>query len=70
MHPDDEKNENGNFTGIFPPRLAKVLKRIADAKSIPYAAMISGLLALICAFSPTAWCNGVHGNVEPLILFI
>ena len=43
---------------IFPPRLAAVLKKVADAKSIPYGAMISCMLALICAFSPH------HGSVQ------
>ena len=70
VHPDDERIEKGDYTGVVPGPLAIVLKRLADAKSIPYAAMISGFLALVCAFSPTAWCSGVHGNVEPLILFI
>jgi hypothetical protein len=40
-----------DIDAIFPPRLAAVLKKVADAKSIPYGAMISGMLALICALS-------------------
>ena len=44
-----------DIDAIFPPRLAAVLKKVADAKSIPYGAMISGMLALICAFSPAPW---------------
>ena len=43
-----------DIDAIFPPRLAAVLKKVADAKSIPYGAMISGMLALICAFSPAS----------------
>ena len=29
-----------DIDAIFPPRLAAVLKKVADAKSIPYGAMI------------------------------
>ena len=58
-----------DIDAIFPPRLAAVLKKVADAKSIPYGAMISGMLALICAFSPAAsWVSSIGGHFEPLIM--
>ena len=46
VHEDDARITRGDFTAIFPANLAAVLKRVADAKSIPYAAMISGMLML------------------------
>ena len=57
-----------DIDAIFPPRLAAVLKKVADAKSIPYGAMISGMLALICAFSPAPWVSSIGGHFEPLIM--
>ena len=69
VHEDDARITRGDFTAIFPANLAAVLKRVADAKSIPYAAMISGMLMLACTFSYSSWCTGVAGNVEPLMLF-
>ena len=58
----------GDIDAISPPRLAVVLKKVADAKSIPYGAMISGMLALICAFSPAPWVSSIGGHFEPLIM--
>ena len=51
MHEEDAKIARGDFTSLFPLTLAVVLKRVADAKSIPYASMVSGMLALTCTFS-------------------
>ena len=57
-----------DIDATFPPWLAAVLKKVADAKSIPYSAMISGMLALICAFSPSSWVSSKGGHFEPLIM--
>ena len=59
-----------NLPAFFPPNLSDVLKRVADAKSIPYAGMAAAMLFLTCVFSQASWCIGVGGQIEPLILYL
>ena len=53
---------------MFPKNLANVLKRVADAKCIPYGGMVAGILGLMCTFSPSSWCSSVGGHDEPLLM--
>ena len=53
---------------MFPNNLANVLKRVADAKCIPYGGMVAGILGLMCTFSPSSWCSSVGGHDEPLLM--
>ena len=59
-----------DLAAAFPPNLSAVLKRVADAKCIPYRAMISGMIMLVCAFSPASWCSSVGGHNEPLVMYL
>ena len=59
-----------DLAAAFPPNLSAVLKRVADAKCIPYRAMISGMIMLVCAFSPASWCSSVGGHSEPVVMYL
>ena len=63
-------NSEEDLAAAFPTNLSAVLKRVADAKCIPYRAMISGMIMLVCAFSPASWCSSVGGHNEPLMMFL
>ena len=70
VHWDELSASSGDIDAFFPPKLAGILKRVADAKSIPYASLAAGMLLLTCVFSHASWTSGVAGQIEPLILHL
>jgi len=61
---------SADLDAFFPPKLVRVMKRTADAKSIPLASLATTMLLLAATFSPSSWANGVGGHIEPLILHL
>ncbi len=53
---------------LFPENLNRVLKRTADAFSVPYEGALNVVLLLACVFSPVSFVGGPGGGqIEPLV---
>jgi hypothetical protein len=61
---------SADLGSFFPPKLVGAMFRVADARSIPHAQMVTNMLLLAATFSPSSWANGVEGQTEPLILHL
>jgi hypothetical protein len=53
---------------MLPSNLGRVMKRTANALSVPYGGMVTSMLHLACAFSPTTFvASPGGGQIEPLV---
>jgi hypothetical protein len=59
-----------DLLAMFPSSLSDVIRRVADANSVPKAGLASGLLSLAAFYSHASYCVGPSGQSEPLQLFI
>jgi hypothetical protein len=55
---------------MLPSNLGRVMKRTANALSVPYGGMVTSMLHLACAFSPTTFVASPGGGQIALDLFI
>ena len=59
-----------NLVSFFPSNLASVLKRTADAFSVPLAGMMNLILFFASVLSSTTFiCGPVSRQIEPLIAY-